>query len=202
MNSPPWTAFRRRFVKFALAFAGGSVLGLAWALPLLAAEGKEHGNPWMDFLWKTINFAILAGVLVYLLRKPVAQFLRAAAQRAFQTLGDARASADLMDKRYQDQRRNLENLKSELERLRHDAHAETAAEAAQLKREAQEAADRLTSQIEVQAELSRRHALHSIRQELADEAVKLAESMIRERLDAKGQGKLLDDRIGQQERVS
>ena len=182
--------------------AGLLLLAAAWALPVLAAEGGEHADPWRDFLWKTVNFVILMGILYLVLRKPVAKALGEAAQRARQMIGDARAGADLMDKRYQDQRRNLENLQSELERLRQEAHQDTAAEAAQLKREAQAVADRLTSQIDQQVELAGRQALHSIRRELAEEAVKLAETMIREKLDSQGQSKLLDERTGQQERVS
>jgi len=197
MNQRILTGWRARAARV----AGFLFVTAAWALPVLAAEGAEQHDPWLDFLWKTVNFAILAGILYLVLRKPVAKSLREAAQRARQMLGDARASADLMDKRFQDQRRNLENLQSELERLRQEAHQDTAAEAAQLKNEAQAVAARLTSQIDQQVELARRHALHSIRQELAEEAVKLAETLLREKLDSKGQSKLLDERIGQQERV-
>jgi F-type H+-transporting ATPase subunit b len=190
-----WSAYAARL-------AGLCLLAAARALPVLAAEGEQHGDPWRDFLWKTVNFVILMGILYFVLRKPVAKALREAAQRARQTLVDARASAELMDRRYQDQRRNMENLQSELERLRQEAHQDTAEEAAQLKREAQAVAERLTSQIDQQVELARRHALHSIRQELAEEAVKLAETMIREKLGGDSQSKLLDERIEQQERVS
>ena len=198
MNHRIWSGWGARAARG----AGFLLLVAAWALPVLAAEGEEHQDPWMDFLWKTVNFVILVGILTFLLRKPVAKALREAAQRARQMLGEARAGADLMDKRYQDQRRNMESLQSELERLRLEAHQDTAVETAQLKREAQAVAERLIAQIDQQVELARRHALHSIRQELAEEAVKLAEAMIRAKLDSQGQSKLLDERIGQQERVS
>ena len=179
-----------------------AVLTSGPALALAAEEGAPHGSPWMDFLWKAVNFAILAGLLYFLLRKPVGKALREAAQRARQMLDDARASAEQMERRYQDQRRNIENLKSELERLREETRAETAAEADRLKQEAQAAADRMTAQVERQVEQARNRALQTIRVELADEAVRLAENLIRQRLDEKTQKRLLDEQIAEQERMS
>jgi F-type H+-transporting ATPase subunit b len=187
-----------RFAGIAAALAPAGLAGAARA----AAEGGDHGDPWLDFLWKTVNFAILAGLLYLLLRKPAGKALREAALRAKQMLDDARASAALMDRRYEDQRRNIENLKSELERLREETRAETAAEADRLRQDAQAAAERMTAQVERQVELARGKAVQSIRAELADEAVRLAESMIKRKLDEPTQRRLLDEQIAEQERGS
>lgn len=178
-------------------------LVLAPTLVLAAEDGAEHhGNPWLDLLWKAVNFAALAVLLWYFLRKPVANSLRAAASRVKTTVDEARASAAAMDRRYQDQRRNLENLKTELESLRADARAETAAESERLKKDAQASADHMTGQIEKQVQQARNRALQSLRAELADEAVKLAENLIKQKLDDATQRRLLDEQIAAQERVS
>jgi F-type H+-transporting ATPase subunit b len=143
---------------------------------------------------------VLVGLLYLVARKPIGKALRGAAERAKQTLDDARSSANLMERRHAGQRRNIENLKLELERMREEARAETAAEAERLKREAQAAAARMTAQVDKQAEQARAQALQSIRAELANEAVRLAESLIQQRLDPRTQRTLLERRIAEQER--
>ena len=180
---------------------GSAVLGsaaVAWA----EGEGEAHGDPWMAIVWKAVNFAVLAGLLWYFLRKPAGKALREAAQRAKQTLEDARAGAVAMEQKYNDQRRNIENLRTELERLRDEARAETAVEAERLKHDAQAAADRMTAQVQTQVEQARKQALQSIRAELAEEAVRTAERLIRQKLDEPAQRRLLDAQIREQERTS
>ena len=195
------TGEMHRWVRGTCRWAGSAAV-LAVPLIARAAEegGAEHGNPWMDLLWKAVNFAALAVLLWYFLRKPVAKALRESSARVKGTVDEARESAAAMDRRYQDQRRNLENLKTELERLREDARAETTSEGERLKREAQATAERLTGQIEKQVQQARGRALQSLRAELADEAVRLAENMIKQRMDDAAQRRLLDDQIAEQER--
>jgi F-type H+-transporting ATPase subunit b len=189
----------RRAVAAAVAFA-------AWLAPLIvmAAEdgGEHHGNPWMDLVWKAVNVAALVIILWFFLRKPVGRALREASGRAKSNVDEARASAADMDKRYQDQRKNLENLKTELERMREEARAQTAAESRQLKKDAEDAASRMSGQIEKQVEQARIHALQTLRAELADEAVKLAEDLIKQKMDGDAQRRLLDQQIAEQERMS
>ena len=175
-----------------VGLAAGSAALLA-AAPAWAAGGD--GDPWMDFLWKTVNFSILVGLLYLVLRKPVATALRAAAERAMGTLGDARENAEQMAQQLESQRRTMESLQAELERLREDARKDTEEEAERLKSEAQATAERLKSQVSGQVEQARAQALAAIRADLADEAVKMAETLIRGKVDSKAQKRLVVDHI-------
>jgi len=175
-----------------------------WLLPAAAgaAGGEVHGNPWGDFLWKVVNFAILVGLLYFVLRKPVGRALRGAAQRARQALSDSRESAEVTIQRLEDQRKSIANLQLELERLKEDARAETAAEGERLKRDAEALAERLKRQVQQRVEQAGNQALETLRGELADEAVRAAEGLIRERMDNAAQKKLVQEHIDGLERFS
>ena len=180
------------------------LLAALWLLPAAAgaAGGEDHGNPWWDLLWKTVNFAILVGLLYFFLRKPVGRALRGAAQRARQALSDSRESAEVTSQRLEDQRKNIANLHLELERLKEDARAETAAEAERLKRDAESLAERLKLQVQQQVEQAGNQALETLRGELADGAVNAAEVLIRERMDNAAQKRLVQEHIDGLERFS
>ena len=49
------------------------------------AAGEEHGGGVMDVVARLVNFAILVGTLVYLLRSPFATYLTIAARRSAAT---------------------------------------------------------------------------------------------------------------------
>jgi F-type H+-transporting ATPase subunit b len=199
-----WVSGARSSLLRALGAAVAFASALPCAAALWAAEeaGEQHGDPWLDLLWKAVNFAALVALLWYFLRKPVGKALRGAAARVKATVDEARQNASDMERRYRDQRRNLENLKAALERLREEARRETQAETERLMKDAQAAADRMSGQIEKQVQQARTRALQSLREELADEAVKQAEALIRQRLDDATRRRLLDTQIARQERLS
>lgn len=189
----------RRLCRRAGGMGGGLLLAAVGAGTALAAGGEGHGNPWVDLLYKTVNFAVLVGLLVYFLRKPVGRFLRTGAGRSKELLNDARRADAESERRLAEQRKNIDGLKEELTALQADARREADEEKARLTAEAREIAERFRRQVQLQTGQARNQAVAEIRREIAAEAVRLAEGMIRDRMDDERQGRLVQEHVERME---
>lgn len=163
-----------------LAAAAWVMLPAAMAI---AAEDAGHGSPWMDILYKSVNVAVLVGILVYFLRKPAAGFFRKAAQDEKNALDDVRKDERVTAQAVDDQRREIEKLHEEVERMREEARADAAAELNLMTQEANLLADKLKAQSRQQIEQEMRKARLELRTQLADETIRLAEDLIKQRVD-------------------
>ena len=152
--------------------------GAAWA-----AEGGGQGDPWLDLLWKAINFAVLVGVIWYFGRKPLANLLRGAAQAAQAALSQPRERARQAEAELAEQRRRIGNLQAELQRLQGEAREEARAEHERLLAEGRVQAGRIKATVRLQVEQEFAKARKELQAELARQTMRLAEEMIAGRLD-------------------
>ena len=178
-----------------LALVGAVVLGMVLLQTAISLQGDEHASIWLLFAAKTYNFAVLVGLLIYFIRKPIGRFMRKSAAGAKQTLDDARKDAGEAETRLEEQRKNIASLKAELESLKADARAEAEAERDRLKSDADALAERLRQQSRLQIEQARDQAMATIRVELTGEAIRLAEEMIKDRMSDEHQRRLLDEHM-------
>jgi len=65
-----------------------------WSTALYATGGGDVGSPLMDFVWKTLNVAVLVAIIYKFARKPVASALNSTAQSAKQVVDDARSAEE------------------------------------------------------------------------------------------------------------
>lgn len=186
----------------ALRTGAACIAGMLLSGPVLTASGAEGGaggNPWMDLLWKAVNFVILVAVIGYFARKPVANMLKGATQSTKAALDGTRESALAARSELDEQRRRIENLEAELERLRGEALAEARVERERLLAEARAGAERIKAAVQVQVEQEFNKARNELKRQLAVDTVAQAEALIRARLDAEGQQRLASraiDRLG------
>jgi F-type H+-transporting ATPase subunit b len=167
--------------------------GLAWA-----AEGEGGGaNPWMALLWKSVNFAVLVLGIWYFGRKPIGNMLRGAAQAAQAALAGQRERARQVEVELEAQRRRIEGLEADLARMAAEARAEAELERARLVAEAHEHAERIKRGTAVQVEQEFNKARKELQAELAAETVRLAEALIRGRMDERGRQRLATRAIEQ-----
>jgi len=54
-----------------------------WSTALYAAGGSDGGSSLMDFVWKTLNVAVLVAIIYKFARKPVASVLLSADATGF-----------------------------------------------------------------------------------------------------------------------
>jgi F-type H+-transporting ATPase subunit b len=170
-----------------------SLSALIWIGPSFAAQHApaEHGSEGETSnaaelepatLWKWVNFAILAGLLGYLISKKSGVYFDTrtrAIRRAMDEAAKLRRDAEMRAAEIQ---QRLDNLSAEIEQLRNRARQEMEAESERMRQETEEA----MKKIQIQAEHSIAAATKSARQELkaysAQLALEVAEQKIRARL--------------------
>lgn len=94
---------------------------LAVATPALAAsgaEGEHHSMFTTGFLYAVINFAILVGLLTYLLRKPISEGLVNKREAVRKAIDEAKEAKEKAEKQLAEYRRRMDNLDAELAQLR------------------------------------------------------------------------------------
>ncbi len=180
--------------------ACGAVLGVGLVLlaapPAWAAAGGS-GNPWLDLLWKAVNFGALVVLIWFFARKPVAAMLRNAAEGRRTELQSRRDQAAAAEREMAEQRRKIENLEAELQRMRDAAQGEAEQEKARLIEEARQHAERLKTNVRLQVEQEFAKARGELKRQLADDTVRLAEQQIKGRMDDESRRRTVNGAIEQ-----
>jgi|SRR5579884_1779476 len=154
-------------------------------------EVKEPGDEDKWVLWKWVNFAILAGGLVYLLRKPMVAFLEgrtASIRRDIDEAGRLRAEAEERSKEIE---RRLSAMAEEIEKIRTEVRAEFAHEGERIRKETERHVARVQHQAEQEIASIARAATNDLRAHAARLALELAERRISERMDGPTQDRLI-----------
>jgi F-type H+-transporting ATPase subunit b len=148
---------------------------------------------WWDLLWRTLNFSILAIVLVKLLSKPITNGLKGRRQsirEEFEDLEDRKAEAD---KTYQEYEEKLSSIDQEIDEIIHNAIAQGEAEKERIIADGKRAAEDMKRQAEMAIQHELAEAKLKLREEAANQAVVLAEELIRKNLQETDQVKLIED---------
>jgi len=136
--------------------------------------GDSHGSPVLEMSAKLLNFAILAGTLVYFGRSPIAQYLSGRGtqiRRDLVTAAEMRTSAALQLEAVE---QRLSALPAELEALRRTGAAEVAAEEARIRALADTERGRLLQHMRREIDLHGRAAERDLVRLAADRAVSAA----------------------------
>jgi F-type H+-transporting ATPase subunit b len=162
------------------------------------AEGAPGGGSLSpaklkDLLWRVLNFAVLLVVLIKVLSKPIANGLRARQQAISEQFADLEERKAEADKAYQTFEEKLAAIDGEVNDIIQSAVAQGEAEKARIIEEANRAA----ADIKRQAEMAIQHELAEaklrLREEVANQAVVMAEELIRKNLQETDQVKLIED---------
>lgn len=165
------------------------------------AGAAEHGESLLVTLARLANFAILAGVLWWFGRKPLAAHLAARGAQIRKELVDAAAMRTTATARLADIEAKLAALPAELEGLRRRGAEELEAERARIKAAAEVERDRLVDQARREIASQTRTARGQLRAHAASLAVDVAESRLRATLTAAEQASLVDDYAAQMGKV-
>jgi F-type H+-transporting ATPase subunit b len=194
MNSN--TKWSKLFHISLLALAVLALAGMAYASSgAEAAHGGGSLSPakLKDLLWRVLNFAVLLVVLIKVLSKPIANGLRARQQSIKEQFADLEERKAEADKAYQTFEEKLAAIDSEVNDIIQSAVAQGEAE----KERVIEEANRAAADIKRQAEMAIQHELTEaklrLREEVASQAVVMAEELIRKNLQETDQVKLIED---------
>jgi len=134
---------------------------------------------WLQLLFQFINFGLLVFALVYLLRKPLGDYLRKRSQSVREKMEEAGrliAEAEEAKKLYEDR---LSRLDAEIASFRKSILEEMEKEKKKIADEAQALALRIGGQARLAYEQEMREATARIRAEIADRTIKTAEEKVR-----------------------
>jgi F-type H+-transporting ATPase subunit b len=162
-----------------------------------AAHEEPGGRGIVDVVARIVNFGILAGTLVYLLRSPLATYL---GDRSAQIRHDL-VNADEMKRaaaaQIEDIDRRMKALPGELEALRQQGAREIAAEEERIRVAAGAERDRLLEQARREIDLQVKVAERELVSHAAELAVGLASERIKKNITDDDQKRLVDRYVAQ-----
>ncbi len=164
--------------RFTIACTLAGVLVPALALAATPADGEHHSMFNMGFWYHVINFAILAGALYMLLRKPMREFLtnrRANTEKAIAEATAAKKKAEEALAVYKDK---MAGLETELAGLKSEIMSAGERERDALIAAARTQAEKIIADARLVGEQEVRRAREALRAEVVALASKLAEQKL------------------------
>lgn len=187
---------QRRGVLLCCFFAVACLLGAGMAF---ASSGGEHGeggfDKTADFIYRIINFTILAGALFFLLRKPVKKAFGDRTQRIQEQLADLEKQKEEAEKKYAEYKGKLALLEQETAKIIASYIAEGEAVKAQIIDEARKMAEKMREQAKVAIQQEFEKAKAQLQAEIVNEAVIAAEKLIKKEINDEDQDRLVDEYV-------
>ncbi len=185
-----------------LILSGLSVVAvLLFAGMVLASGGGEshadNGAVMKDFVWRVVNFVILAGILFWALKK--ANLKGALADRQVQiekNLRDAREARDVAEAKLKEYSEKLSKANQEVDELRVAMLQEAEAEKQRIIAEARVAAEKLARQAVQAADQEVLKARAALRAEAARLAVELAAGKLAGAVQKADHDRFVQDYLG------
>jgi F-type H+-transporting ATPase subunit b len=159
------------------------------AAAFAAEEGGAAGGPTELFKW--INFAIVAGVLIWVFAKVLPPKFRANAENISSSISKATAAKAEADRQLQDAEQRLARLEEEVRALRSEAEKEAAAEAERIRALAKSDVEKVGVAAKAEIEAAERAARIALKTLSAKLAVHGAESLVAKRLTPQTQDALI-----------
>jgi len=182
---------KARIVLFTLAVCLLTV-ACAWA----SAEAGSEGPNWKNFILRTINFALVAGVVWWFGGKKIASTFSGRRLSIENQLADLEERKVAAQKRLADVERSIANLETEKAQILGDYKAQGEALKASIVKAAEEQAERIKAQALLSAEQEAKSAMDALRVEMADKIIEAAQGILAKKLTAEVQDKLVDDALG------
>ena len=169
------------------------------ALPALAlaAGGGEHqvdsGVILKDFIWRCINFAIMAGAIGYFAIKPIRNGLQSRRAEIEKALHDAVAARDAAEAKAGEYQDKLAKAAAEIETIYAAIRREGELERDKILASAREMAVKIEQEADAKAATAVARARVELRAEAARLAVELAEELLGKNVTAADQKRLVDE---------
>ena len=160
-----------------------------------AKHGEGHEAKVMpnEIWWKWANFAILAVLLGWLIKKNAGPFFVARTEAIQGGIAEAAKVRAEAEAKAADIERRVNNLSAEVDSLRQQSRDEIAREGERVRAETETAIQKIQAQSEAEIASAAKHASHDLKAYSAKLALDLAERQIRDRMTAGTQEQIADD---------
>ena len=171
-----------------VVLAGGA--GLAWA-----ASGGEpsHGGFTSTDWFRLMNFAVLAGGLFFLLRKPIPRALNGRIRGIEDQLKDLEAKKSEAEKRLAEYNQKLGTMEKEAERIMADYTRQGQEAKARILKEAESAAEKLQIQARRNIEHEFEQTKATLHRENFEKALTRAEELLKQNVTSQDQTQLVEE---------
>jgi len=144
-----------------------------------------------DLIYKSINFVILFGLIIYFLAKPAKEFFESRTAAIRKGMADAAAARESAEKRLAEIEQKLAHLNEEIAGLRAEAATEDAVQAELMRKATEAEGAKILAAAEAEIDVKTRTARLELKAYAAKLAVDLAEERIKGRMTPEVQGRLL-----------
>jgi len=160
------------------------------------ASGGEGGHlNWWDFTLRLMNFAIMLGLLVYLLKKPISGFFVSRRDNIQNTLAELEAKKLEAEKTCAEYQAKLATLDKEVGQILTEYIQEGETEKRKILEAAEKQAEYLKQQAQLTIQQEVKSARESLQEEIAELTVTAAEELLRKNIKAKDQDRLVKEFI-------
>lgn len=164
-------------------------------LLFMSIEEEHHDSNSMAFIAKMVNFLVLFGGLVYLLRKPIKQFLEDRAAQIGTTIRNAEESRHGAEFDLETTEKRVVELSHEIDELREKARLEGGREKERIIRAAKDEGARMNEAAQQEIELISRAGIKDLKEFAVNLAAAEALERIQKRLTPEKHTRLIDDSI-------
>ena len=142
-------------------------------------------------MWGVINFAVLAGLLYFLLAKKLKGFLRDRSESIKTALSEAKAAKEEAERKYREYEAMAALLDRKIVEIADELRAEGIAERDRIIEEAKKTAEKMMEQAKTTIEQEIKKAREGIRGEVANLAVIMAGEMLKREIKPDDQERLI-----------
>ena len=198
-----WLVWGVQVVQVALPVDNSLLMAASQSAPAshspenVDAGSEEHASSFWSPVARVVNFSILVGVLIYLLRSPVATYLENRREEVHERLASVEVMKVSAKKQLDALDEQLAALPGELEALRASGTKEIEAEETRIREETKSEHERLLEQTRRELDFQSRLAKGDLIRHAADLAVEIAEKKIRVEINDSDQQQLMDQYINQ-----
>jgi F-type H+-transporting ATPase subunit b len=143
-------------------------------------EQHTTKDPW--FWWKLANFAILAGLAGYMIKKRGGGFFERRTETIQSSMKEAEKARREAEQRVSEMERRIANLGAEIESLRTTVRHEMAAEGERIRHETERHINRIQTQAEQEIESMTKRARRELKMYAAGLALESAERQLKSRV--------------------
>lgn len=156
-------------------------------------------TPWWNYpgfeAWKFLNLFIFVGALVYVLRRPIGEAMRARREGIRRELMRAQEERNAALAKLADVEARLAKLDQEVTQVREQAERDAQAETERIAKSSEDDARKLREQSIREIESAGKAARQELRRYAADQSVRMAEEMIRRDIRPEDDARLVNSSI-------
>jgi F-type H+-transporting ATPase subunit b len=155
----------------------------------------EGGRNWSNFFWRAFNFAVLAGLLYWLLVRKVNDFFGGRRQDIKIALAEAVAAREEAEEKFQEYDAKLDRAREEIKAMAEMLDAQGLAEKERIIGDARKAAVKMKEDAQKRMEQEMEKARYQLRAEAVRLSVEMAEEILKKQITAADHAGMVENYI-------